>query len=674
MAAILYLAACVFGGTLITREILDRGPAKGIGKNYIWTALAFSFGTGVLLTTWVLYFSAYLLHAGAGLSNPLLPANIIVFGILLAAAVFAVIRKRRQGGKIPGKWVADRRLFRKECILYGILLVFVLFTMTYVFHQSGDRLWSGYTVFGDYAPHTAMIRSFSRMANYPTQYPHFGNADVKYHFMFQFLVGNLEYLGMRIDIAYNLVSALSLWFFWIMLCQLAYRISGRFLSMVFVPLLFTFRSGTAFFRFAFEHAKAGDLLETLRTNTTFIGYTPNENWGLWNYNVYLNQRHLGFGLLIAAICIFVFWDSFEHGLMHEERGLAYLKGRLVSPEAWKMRLSEKALLLGMIFGLCSFWNGACVIGGLLILCGMAVFSDGKADYVILAVVSILFSWIEAHIFIFGSAVSPSFYWGFLSESKTVPGVLLFLVQITGVSVFGLIPAAFFMKRRERTASLVFLFPLFFAFLFSLTPDINVNHKYIMISLAFLTVIWGGILARLFCTKRKSGGRRFAAVIAGCVLLFLLTCTGIYDFVVIIKDNDKNHSVYVNTKSEITDWLSENLTEEDLILTPEYSMNEVTMSGVMMYMGWPYYAWSAGYDTYTRAEKAVLIYTTPDAQLLSQTVEEEKIGYILFEDGMRFEEKDCREDIIRETYPEVFVSADGRIRIYDTGIKDSGKSE
>ena len=82
MAAILYLAACVFGGTLITREILDRGPAKGIGKNYIWTALAFSFGTGVLLTTWVLYFSAYLLHAGAGLSNPLLPANIIVFGIL----------------------------------------------------------------------------------------------------------------------------------------------------------------------------------------------------------------------------------------------------------------------------------------------------------------------------------------------------------------------------------------------------------------------------------------------------------------------------------------------------------------------------------------------------------------------------------------------------------------
>ena len=50
-------------------------------------------------------------------------------------------------------------------------------------------------------------------------------------------------------------------------------------------------------------------------------------------------------------------------------------------------------------------------------------------------------------------------------------------------------------------------------------------------------------------------------------------------------------------SALTDWLAENLTSEDLILTPEYSINEVTMAGVMMYMGWPYYAWSAGYDTY-----------------------------------------------------------------------------
>ena len=40
---------------------------------------------------------------------------------------------------------------------------------------------------------------------------------MKYHFMFQFLAGNLEYLGMRLDIAYNLISILALTGFLMML-------------------------------------------------------------------------------------------------------------------------------------------------------------------------------------------------------------------------------------------------------------------------------------------------------------------------------------------------------------------------------------------------------------------------------------------------------------------------
>ena len=114
---------------------------------------------------------------------------------------------------------------------------------------------------------------------------------------------------------------------------------------------------------------------------------------------------------------------------------------------------------------------------------------------------------------------------------------------------------------------------------------------------------------------------------------------------------------MNLNSGLTSWLAENLKKDDLILTPEYSINEVTMSGVMMYLGWPYYAWSAGYDTYYRAARAVEIYTTASAQVLKETVEEEQITYILFEE--------CREDVIADTYPLVYQSDDGRIRIYGT---------
>ena len=126
--------------------------------------------------------------------------------------------------------------------------------------------------------------------------------------------------------------------------------------------------------------------------------------------------------------------------------------------------SETALLAGMILGLTSFWNGAAVIGGLLILMGFAVFSDGKLDYLILAVTAVIFSVLQTKIFIWGDAVSPSFYWGFLSENKSITGVLWYLIQMSGVFFVGAVLIAFFLRERRQRAALVsFFFPLIFAF-------------------------------------------------------------------------------------------------------------------------------------------------------------------------------------------------------------------
>ena len=150
-----------------------------------------------------------------------------------------------------------------------------------------------------------------------------------------------------------------------------------------------------------------------------------------------------------------------------------------------------------------------------------------------------------------------------------------------------------------------------------------------------------------------------------VLVISLSVTGIYDFVVIIKGNGPGRRVTVNMNSELTQWLEENLEKNDLLLTPEYSMNEVTMSGAMLYCGWPYYAWSAGYDTNYRAAQAVTIYTTSDSETLKKTVQQEKITYILFEEGSEFEQQECREETIAAAYEKVYETQDGRIRIYKT---------
>lgn len=658
MTGILYLIL----GSLCGKELAEIfvGQKKTGKNNRIWLVLPGAFGVGMLAFGWVTYLIAWAASA-AGADKPLIYGNLLT---MAAGAVFLLgiyIQRYRKNKRIftDKGLVEDKQLFWKELIFFSVLFVFLTWIIFYVFYIKDGILYSGFTVFGDYAPHTAMMRSFSLQNNFPTQYPHFGGQDVKYHFMFQFLVGNLEFLGLRLDIAYNAASILALLGFLMLLYSIARRVVGSGKAGVLTVLFFFFRSALTFFQFLWEHLRAGDLLQVLQENTSFIGYTTNEDWGLWNFNVYLNQRHLAFGLLIVALVLWMYLDWVEQGCRHKEKGLVWFRNRLFSKEAWKCRYVENALAAGLLIGMTSFWNGAAVIGGLLILMGFAVCSDGKLDYLITAVTAVVFSVLQTRLFMKGSSVEAAFQWGFIAEDKSAAGVLWYLIQMSGIFFVGALILFFFYKKRLQRAVLVScLFPLVFAFCFSLTPDITVNHKYIMISYAFLAMFWAGAVSLLFWKKWQ--GRILAAVLTVC-----LTITGIYDFVIIVRDNGPGHRVTVNTNSSLTDWLAQNLDSRDLILTPEYSISEVTMAGVMMYLGWPYYAWSAGYDTYGRAENAKEIYTSRDPERVKSLVQQERITYILFEEGMTFEEETCIETTIKSVYRLAYQSEDGRIRIYET---------
>ena len=658
MTGILYLIL----GSLCGKELAEIfvGQKKTGKNNRIWLVLPGAFGVGMLAFGWVTYLIAWAASA-AGADKPLIYGNLLT---MAAGAVFLLgiyIQRYRKNKRIftDKGLVEDKQLFWKELIFFSVLFVFLTWIIFYVFYIKDGILYSGFTVFGDYAPHTAMMRSFSLQNNFPTQYPHFGGQDVKYHFMFQFLVGNLEFLGLRLDIAYNAASILALLGFLMLLYSIARRVVGSGKAGVLTVLFFFFRSALTFFQFLWEHLRAGNLLQVLQENTSFIGYTTNEDWGLWNFNVYLNQRHLAFGLLIVALAVWMYLDWVEQGCRHKEKGLVWFRNRIFSKDAWKCRYVENALAAGLLIGMTSFWNGSAVIGGLLILMGFAVCSDGKLDYLITAVTAVGFSVLQTRLFMNGSSVEAAFQWGSISEDKSAGGVLWYLIQMSGIFFTGALILFFFYKKRLQRAVLVScLFPLVFAFCFSLTPDITVNHKYIMISYAFLAMFWAGAVCLLF--RKKWQGRILAAVLTVC-----LTITGIYDFVIIVRDNGPGHRVTVNTNSSLTDWLAQNLDSRDLILTPEYSISEVTMAGVMMYLGWPYYAWSAGYDTYDRAEKAKEIYTSQEPERVKCLVRQEGITYILFEEGMTFEGETCIETTIKSVYRLVYQSEDRRIRIYET---------
>ena len=177
-------------GCLFPQQITEKG-------NRIWVILPAAFGTGVLMLTWAVYVVSWMFSVCAGAEHPLFYGNIIVMSVTVLCLLGIFIRKRKRTEKmfpVSEKMISRKWILRKEILLFVVLTAFVTVMMFYVFHMKDGLLYSGFSVYGDYAPHTAMMRSFSRGNNFPTQYPHYGGQDVKYHFMFQFLVGNLEYL------------------------------------------------------------------------------------------------------------------------------------------------------------------------------------------------------------------------------------------------------------------------------------------------------------------------------------------------------------------------------------------------------------------------------------------------------------------------------------------------
>ena len=743
MQAIIFILIGTAVGWQLTGYFIGTNQKSEENLNLIWVRLMSSFGIGVMLETWVVYLIGYFLsvraHSADSLGRAELCAMAAGMAFIILTFLRPIIRNVKAGsesaatvsaaaqrqdlkaGSTPEKegstiarkhfsgLIRNTDLFKREAVFYLALLVFVTLTFRYVLHAKGDHLYMGYTVFSDYAPNLALIRSFSWFENFPTQYPFFAGEDIKYHFMFMFFCGNLERMGLPIEVAYNLPSILGLFGFLVMLTQFALRVTGRFAAAIITPFLFVFRSGLALFYFIAEHLSAGDLIDAFRENSVFIGYTPNENWGLWNYNVYLNQRHLGFGLLIVMAVIWYYYGYLENAcggyessksgkltdttvnqtsqeedqenredkresqeedqknreadqdrLGHDTAGSlsAYIKELFFTWDAWAVRDLPRVILTAAVLGMLSFWNGACVIGGLLVLAGFALFSKNKLDFLGLAIITVILSFLQTHFFISGSAVSPAFYWGFISESKTVMGVLWFLIEITGMTIAGAVFALYVLEGKYRALICAFLLPTAFAFTMSLTPDVTVNHKYIMMSMAFLAVIWAELLVRLWREEGSAAARIFAVVLA-----VILMATGAYDFVIIVRNNGKDHEFAVNTESELGHFIRDNLTWDDMVLSGPDSVSDFTVSGCRMYCGWPYYAWSAGYDTDYRFEMAKYIYTIDDEDELRWILSEERINYVLYENGMYYDDVAAREDVIADALTLVFESGDGHYRMY-----------
>lgn len=121
-------------------------------------------------------------------------------------------------------------------------------------------------------------------------------------------------------------------------------------------------------------------------------------------------------------------------LRTQEHGWLWIRKRIFSKEAWAFRNVEIAILLGLFLGLTAFWNGAALIGGLLILAGFAVFSDGKLDYAVCAALAVFFFGTAVEDFCVRKCDVPFLLLGISGREQEHFRVLWYLVEISGFSL------------------------------------------------------------------------------------------------------------------------------------------------------------------------------------------------------------------------------------------------
>lgn len=679
MLAILYLFVCILTGYAVCSYVIPEvfeGNGQTFGKKELRVSPCFIWIpaitiTGLFLVTWTVYLLGNLFH---GLRTPLVPANAVAMTLyLIVSGVLLFVKYKKKQWKKPAfLYHTEKKLpaYGMEVAFFAFFLALISWLMFYTFHIKDGNLCVGFTVFSDFSPHLSMIRSFSYGNNFPTWYPYFSGIDVKYHFMFQFLAGNLEFLGLPLDWAFNLPSIASMMFVFMLLYVLAVKITGRRLAGVLANLLFAFRSSESLFTFLSETPEGESAWKRLVENTEFLGYTTNENWGLWNLNVYLNQRHLALCLAMLLLVLilvlprlyetFEMWKDMSKG---EHVGVKeYFIQTFFAKDGWCFGNLKMAVYIGLLIGASAFWNGAALIALVLMLFFIAALARKRLDFVVMAGIAGVLSMVQSHVFMKESSISAQYFFGFIAETKNVWGVADFILRLVGLLAVMVVAAFLYYRGVKRYLIFVFSTPFIFSFTVSLTVDPTVNHKYIMMSCMLLDVMVASFIGDFL---KKKDLFRYAG---GVIVMVLLTSTGVYDTYSIYVRNGEGRQCELNLDAEVTQWVHENADSKDIFLTSNITVNELTMGGAMIYNGWQYFAWSAGYDTGYRDEQTIAMYSASTPEELIRLVNENDIRYIVVDSECRSSENyTVQEDVISNTFGIGYTEGEGDslFTIYDT---------
>jgi DNA-binding beta-propeller fold protein YncE len=270
---------------------------------------------GLLVSSWFTYLVGL---AFFWTSRPLLWANLLFFVAAITVLSWPKwkgrIVKRTSGEANPkrsnlylprprGSSIADWLLIAG----YVVLVSWMMFAS---FNTKAGKLQIANPEYSDFGPNTALMQSFAVGHNFPTEYPHFSGDRIRYHFLFYFQAGNLEFLGLDPAWSLNLLSITTLVAMLVIVMTLGEvlfnsRAVGRLGSLLF--FFFGSLSYVPFLRKQTSVRGAIQAITHVREYLPTIFPYRGEAWGTWSQVTYLNQRHFAsaIGILLLVLVFLV---------------------------------------------------------------------------------------------------------------------------------------------------------------------------------------------------------------------------------------------------------------------------------------------------------------------------------------------------------------------------------
>jgi len=106
---------------------------------------------------------------------------------------------------------------------------------------------------------------------------------------------------------------------------------------------------------------------------------------------------------------------------------------------------------------------------------------------------------------------------------------------------------------------------------------------------------------------------------------------------------------------LIDWLNKNTTPRDIFLTDRFVNHPILMAGRRILYGWPYYAWSAGYNASKYDRLYTELFESKDPWKVFRLLKENGIKYVAYDNAVRQGEfiKRPNQQLYATYFPKVF---------------------